>query len=178
MTFRVQKKVLLTTSVFIVAFFLYLLNFDSIANLFFISGIFFISYSSITYPELLVVGLIIIETQLFGVGTPKVFGVLPEKLDLETTKISIADFYYEIDSDVTMICYIDVKIEGVEIIEELEEKEEKKTIEPAIPSPPKEEQETRCVEEETKNERECDGDKIMEETSEEKVEEKPKEVQK
>ena len=43
--------------------------------------------------------------------------VLPEKLDLETTKISIADFYYEIDSDVTMICYIDVKIEGVEIIE-------------------------------------------------------------
>lgn len=82
MTFRVQKKVLLTTSVFIVAFFLYLLNFDSIANLFFISGIFFISYSSITYPELLVVGLIIIETQLFGVGTPKVFGVLPEKLEI------------------------------------------------------------------------------------------------
>lgn len=103
--------------------------------------------------------------------------VLPEKLDLETTKISIADFYYEIDSDVTMICYIDVKIEGVEIIEELEEKEEeKKTIEPAIPSPPKEEQETRCVEEETKNERECDGDKIMEETSEEKVEITPNET--
>lgn len=82
MTFRVQKKVLLTTSVFIVAFFLYLLNFDSIANLFFVSGIFFISYSSVTYPELLVVGLIIIETQLFGAGTPKVFGVLPEKLEI------------------------------------------------------------------------------------------------
>ena len=76
-----------------------------------------------------------------------------------------------------MICYIDVKIEGVEIIEEPEEKEEeKKTIEPAIPSPPKEEQETRCVEEETKNERECDGDKIMEETSEEKVEITPNET--
>lgn len=106
--------------------------------------------------------------------------VLPEKLDLETTKISIADFYYEIDSDVTMICYIDVKIEGVEIIEELEEKEEtieeKKSIEPTIPSTPKEEQETRCIEEETKNERECDGDKIMEETSEEKVEITPNET--
>ncbi len=95
--------------------------------------------------------------------------VLPEKLDLQTTKISIADFYYEIDSDVTMICYIDVKIEGVEIIEEIEEKEEMKTIEPVIPSPSKEDQETRSIEE-TKNERECDGDKIMKETSEEKVE--------
>ncbi len=101
--------------------------------------------------------------------------VLPEKLDLETTKISIADFYYELASDVTMICYIDAKIEGVEIIDDgLETNkdtiEEKKTIEPAIPSPLKEEQETRCVEKETKNERECDGEKIMEETSEEQVE--------
>ena len=44
--------------------------------------------------------------------------VLTEKIDLITAKVDIEDFYYEIEDDDTMICYIDVKVEGVEIIEE------------------------------------------------------------
>ncbi len=83
--------------------------------------------------------------------------VLNERLDLETANITIADFYYEIDSDITMICYIDVKVEGIELIEITEEKEEPK-IEPIL-----EEETIRCVEEkEVAEERECDGDKVME----------------
>lgn len=50
--------------------------------------------------------------------------ILNEKLDLSTAKIEIDDFYYEIENDDIMICYIDVKIEGVEeIMEEPEEEE-------------------------------------------------------
>ena len=59
--------------------------------------------------------------------------ILNEKLDLATAKIEIDDFYYEIENEDTMICYIDVKIEGVEEIpeepEELAEVEEKTPIE-------------------------------------------------
>lgn len=50
--------------------------------------------------------------------------LLTEKVELTTAKADVEDFYYEIENDDTMICYIDVKIEGVELIEELEEKEE------------------------------------------------------
>lgn len=46
---------------------------------------------------------------------------LTEELELETAKIEIDDFYYEIENDDTMICHIDVKIEGVEHIEEVKE---------------------------------------------------------
>lgn len=54
---------------------------------------------------------------------------LTEKLDLSTAKITISDFYYEIENDDTMVCNIELKIEGVEIIEVKEEKEQP-TIEP------------------------------------------------
>lgn len=48
--------------------------------------------------------------------------ILTEKIDLPTAKVDVEDFYYEIDEDDTMICYIDVKVEGVELIEdEIEE---------------------------------------------------------
>ena len=47
--------------------------------------------------------------------------VLSEKLDLSTTSIEIVDFYYEIENDDTMICYIEVKVEGVEKVEVAEE---------------------------------------------------------
>lgn len=50
--------------------------------------------------------------------------LMGENLEIETAKIDIDDFYYEIENDYTLICYIDVKVEGVEIIE-IEEKEEK-----------------------------------------------------
>ena len=44
--------------------------------------------------------------------------ILTEKIDIKTAKVDIEDFYYEIEDDDTMICYIDVKVEGVEIIED------------------------------------------------------------
>lgn len=49
--------------------------------------------------------------------------ILTENLDKETTSIDINDFYYEIENDNTLICYIEIKIEGVEVIE-IEEQEE------------------------------------------------------
>lgn len=44
--------------------------------------------------------------------------ILNEKLDTTTTKIEIDDFYYEIENDENLICYIDVLVEGVEEIED------------------------------------------------------------
>lgn len=44
--------------------------------------------------------------------------ILTERIDIKTAKVDIEDFYYEIEDDDTMICYIDVKVEGVEIIED------------------------------------------------------------
>ena len=42
---------------------------------------------------------------------------LTEKLDLNTTKIEISDFYYEIENDDIMKCYVDLDIEGLEVVE-------------------------------------------------------------
>lgn len=42
---------------------------------------------------------------------------LTEKLDLNTTKIEISDFYYEIENDDIMICHVDLDIEGLEVVE-------------------------------------------------------------
>ena len=47
--------------------------------------------------------------------------VLGEQLDLSTAKVEIDDFYYEIENEDTLICYIDVKVEGVEEIDIKEE---------------------------------------------------------
>lgn len=44
--------------------------------------------------------------------------LLTEKLDLATAKVDVEDFYYEIENDDTMICYVDVKVEGVEVIDD------------------------------------------------------------
>lgn len=70
--------------------------------------------------------------------------ILNEKLDLKTTKIEIADFYYEIENDDTMVCYIDVKVEGLELIEEekercIEEEDEPPKKEPEKETSPREE---------------------------------------
>lgn len=90
--------------------------------------------------------------------------LLTECLDLDTAHIDIDDFYYEIENDYTLICYIDVKIEGVEIIDIEEDKSEPaktETLEsnsidslPELQDEPKK-IETIQVEEEV---RECDGD--------------------
>lgn len=79
---------------------------------------------------------------------------LTEKLDLNTTNIEIIDFYYEIENDNTVVCHIELSIEGLEIIDEVEDND--------------------IVEE-----RECDGDlleekeveiPVLEEVKEESVE--------
>lgn len=59
---------------------------------------------------------------------------LSEKLDLSTAKVEIEDFYYEIENDDTLICNIEVRVEGVEEIEveEIEEKEVEKIEEPTL----------------------------------------------
>ena len=78
--------------------------------------------------------------------------ILKEKISLDTAKVDIEDFYYEIENDDTMICYIDVKVEGVEIIDitepqpEIEKNEfieSNKKEKITNPSP----KESRCLEE-------------------------------
>lgn len=53
---------------------------------------------------------------------------LTEKLDLDTAKIEITDFYYEIANEDTMVCNIELLIDGVEVVE-LEETSEDIEIE-------------------------------------------------
>lgn len=43
--------------------------------------------------------------------------ILTEKLDTDSSKIEIDDFYYEIENDYNLVCHIDIKVEGVEIVE-------------------------------------------------------------
>lgn len=43
--------------------------------------------------------------------------ILTEKLDLSTTSIDIDDFYYEIDNEDTITCFITILVEGMEIVE-------------------------------------------------------------
>ena len=43
--------------------------------------------------------------------------ILTEELDLDTSKIEIDDFFYEIENDYNVICYVDVRIEGVEVVD-------------------------------------------------------------
>ncbi len=69
---------------------------------------------------------------------------LPETIDLETSKIEIDDFNYEIENEDIMVCHIDVLIQGVEEVVEIEEVE--KELNGKI-------EESTC-----KEERECDGD--------------------
>lgn len=107
--------------------------------------------------------------------------IITECLDLDTTKIEISDFYYEIENDYTLICYIEVKIEGIEIVD-IDEKEES--------TPEQVKEETEKLEETTEaillseprkinkldleEVRECDGEgieekEIIEETEKEEI---------
>ena len=98
---------------------------------------------------------------------------LTEKLDLSTAKISISDFYYEIENDETMICNIEVKIEGVEIVDIKEEVEtptvERPSIEPVQKAiePNKEEKEGNIK----PDTRECDADLTLDTTDIEPIKE-------
>ncbi len=64
---------------------------------------------------------------------------LTENIDITTGKIEVDDFYYEIENEENLICYIDVLVEGLEEV--------------LIEEPPLEE-----VEREIEEIRECDGD--------------------
>lgn len=54
--------------------------------------------------------------------------LLTEKIDLETAKVDIEDFHYEIENDDTMTCYIDIKVEGLEILDTIEQSDEEKSL--------------------------------------------------
>lgn len=89
---------------------------------------------------------------------------LSEKLDLKTAQISISDFYYEIENNDTMICNIELKIEGVEVIdvkEDVQEQLEQPSIEPVLKeeTPVKESDEMSNL----KETRECDANLTIEE---------------
>ncbi len=89
---------------------------------------------------------------------------LTEKLDLDTAKIDIVDFYYRIENEDVMVCNIELKIEGVEEIETEVVKEEvqedrKREIEDANLVLEK-------IENQEREERECDGDMKKEEEKE------------
>ena len=118
---------------------------------------------------------------------------LTECLDLKTCKIDIEDFYYEIEKENTLVCHIDLKIEGVEIIE-LDEEKDKVEIpkldneEPIklevreIPSEVELQDHPRKIEkielEEDTSIRECDGDIKNQETNEiEEMEKKEKMIE-
>ena len=60
---------------------------------------------------------------------------LTEKMDLNTSNIEITDFSYEVENDDSIVCHIELLIEGLELVEE----------------------------EETLEERECDGDIVEKE---------------
>ena len=101
--------------------------------------------------------------------------ILGEKIDLDSAKINIEDFYYEIENDYTLICYIEVKIEGVEIVEV--ESEETTPEEFSLSEEPQKLEEVVLnVEEikmpESEEVRECDGDY---QTNKEKKEEEREE---
>lgn len=100
--------------------------------------------------------------------------ILTEKLDTTTAKIEIDDFYYEIENEESLICYIDVLVEGVEEIElesepipienePTEEKLEEKIPDITIPEVLTEKEESR----------ECDGDLYQEITEDLKDEQSP-----
>ncbi len=94
--------------------------------------------------------------------------ILNENLDLSTAKISIDDFYYEIENDDTMNCYIDVKVEGVELIEDIKESkkqiiDDSKEVEEQIILKDHPKKINHILKEEL---RECDGDEKKEEEKE------------
>lgn len=117
--------------------------------------------------------------------------LLNEMLELETTKIDIDDFYYEIEHESTLVCHIDVKIEGVEKIEELPKEEQEKVERTTLEEINEEKEESKEISKEDekilKEEitdnlndeelRECDGDPMEEkeldyEAVKEEIEEK------
>lgn len=91
--------------------------------------------------------------------------ILSEKLDITTAKIEIEDFYYEIENDYTLICYIEIRVEGVEEIEINEEDNIEQDNEIELEEIPLKIENIEVPEDELV--RECDGD-VKEYVEEEK----------
>lgn len=93
--------------------------------------------------------------------------ILGEKIDINGSKIEINDFYYEIENDYNLICYIEVQIEGVEVVE-IEDEEEIDNSSELITPPQLEEINLKIEKIDLPEEiRECDGD-----PKEEKIQER------
>ena len=86
--------------------------------------------------------------------------ILTEPLEYESAKIEIDDFFYEIENDYNVICYIDVRVEGLEVVDIIEEEKLPELKEVTI----------KPEQIETSTERECDSD-IMPEKPIEEMEE-------
>lgn len=86
--------------------------------------------------------------------------ILTEELECQTAKVEIEDFFYEIENDYNVICYIDVKVEGVEVVDV--------TIEEKLPELSEINIKPETIE--IDEERDCDGE-ISDEPIEEKKEE-------
>lgn len=86
--------------------------------------------------------------------------ILTEPLEYESAKIEIDDFFYEIENDYNVICYIDVRVEGLEVVDIIEEEKLPELKEVVI----------KPEQIETSTERECDSD-IMPEKPIEEMEE-------
>ncbi len=101
--------------------------------------------------------------------------ILTEKLDLETAKVDIEDFYYELENDDTMNCYIDVKVEGVEIVDTLDDENddvrELEEVDIVRQKVVDEIKEDRCIEEEgTEDKKDCPTSLALEQFSNNEVE--------
>ena len=98
--------------------------------------------------------------------------ILGEKIDIPGSKIEINDFYYEIENDYNLICYIDVQVEGVEVVE-IEENTNQEPESEMISSPPQLEEITLKIEkiDSMEEDRECDGEYQEEQISERENEE-------
>lgn len=97
---------------------------------------------------------------------------LGEVLDLSSAKIEIEDFNYEIENDDTLICHIEIKVEGVEEVTIEEIDEETPTLQNDTPI-----LESVTNENEEILERECDGDMGNKLTSDEPVDKNIKEIE-
>lgn len=92
--FNVKRSTAILTLLFITTFFLYAIGSDMFANMIFLIDIIVLLYEGWKSPELLAVALIIIETRMFGTGPDKIFGILPEKLEIII--LIIAYFFWSI----------------------------------------------------------------------------------
>lgn len=80
--------------------------------------------------------------------------ILTEKIDINTSKIEIDDFYYELEKEDIVNCHISIMVEGMEIVELEEDIPELENHQSIISEIIKEDIDVR----------ECDGDNTYEET--------------